>query len=202
MSIRIYWGPMFSGKTSCAQQLYVTALLHEQRVVFIKHSSDKRYSEKPLSVSHDSIAFSCITYETLEKAEHLDVNLILIDEAQFFQPDHLRDFCLKHKKSNVDVCVFGLNCNTKGQIWEAMAAVLPFADTISVREAACIVCNEPCKRTRLRVADPNAPNVRVGADDIYVPCCEEHQTTEVSDDMVTQRANLLRVIRTMKVAVI
>lgn len=77
-------GPMFSGKTETGFQRVRSAIMGGKRAVIIKHSTDTRYTKKPLASSHDGFHMRALVVETLEHEPlglPLDVELIFVDEG-------------------------------------------------------------------------------------------------------------------------
>ena len=91
--IEVICGSMFSGKTEELIRRLKRAKIANPKVQIFKPSKDTRYDIVNV-VSHDENAIASIPVQSsLEIFDHIkDVNVIGIDEAQFFD-DRLPDVC-------------------------------------------------------------------------------------------------------------
>ena len=73
-SLKLFLGPMYSGKTSKLLEIYKQCTFCNIPVIVINHKSDTRYHESMLS-THDKVMIPCIQTNSLgEIWNHKDVN--------------------------------------------------------------------------------------------------------------------------------
>ena len=97
--LEVVTGSMFSGKSEELIRRLRRSQYAKQKVIVFKHSIDTRYGEASVvSHSKDKIdAFPAGTVEEMDKflKNHPDVEVIGIDEVQFFGSDVV-EFCEKY----------------------------------------------------------------------------------------------------------
>lgn len=138
--IEVICGSMFSGKTEELIRRLRRARYANLRVEIFKPEIDNRYHETDI-VSHDenSIASTPVTHSRniLLMAEGVDV--VGIDEAQFFDPDILE--VAEHlARKGVRVIVAGLDMDYTGKPFGPMPNLLAIADYITKLHAICVRC--------------------------------------------------------------
>lgn len=139
-------GPMFSGKTSRIIEIYNYCINNSISVIAINHILDQRYGSNNIS-SHDSITIPCIQIEKLNdiylNKEYnkilLESNVILINEAQFFED--LFNFAIDlvdNKYKKVHIC--GLDGDFKRNKFGQLSDLIPYCNTITKLNAICNNC--------------------------------------------------------------
>lgn len=105
---------------------------------------------------------------------------ILVDEVQFFTPDHVRQLARIADELNTPVMCYGLKNNSQGDLFSSsIATLLAYADQIQEIKQ---VCHCGRKATMILKYDKNGKPVRtgnvveVGAEDRYVSVCRPHWT--------------------------
>lgn len=168
-------GPMFAGKTS-----YLIKVYGEGRgVVVFKPDLDKRYTKRPVVVSHDRREIPSVLVNNDRPEEMLELvaeaKTVLIDEVNFFA-DSIREVVEKLRNQGVDVYVAGLNRYADGDEWGAMNALTQIADERYELTARCDgeggKCKSPATRSYRKI--PNMERVQVAGADEYGAACEEH----------------------------
>jgi thymidine kinase len=138
--IEVICGSMFSGKTEELIRRLRRARYANLRVEIFKPEIDNRYHDTDI-VSHDenSIASTPVTHSRniLLMAEGVDV--VGVDEAQFFDPDILEVVELLAGKG-VRVIVAGLDMDYTGKPFGPMPNLLAIADYITKLHAICVRC--------------------------------------------------------------
>lgn len=174
-------GPMFSRKTSELISLARQHMIAEDKVIAFKPSNDIRYSETKI-VSHTGEELDATPIDRRfpgqmikcvhELEEHDgNIDVICIDEAQFFQESAMRGvisyFLYNLRKT---IIVSGLSQDSFGDPFGAMPYILAIADDIIHKKAVCSSSKMVGAATRtFRKNTSDATQVVVGGKDIYEP---------------------------------
>jgi thymidine kinase len=138
--IEVVCGSMFSGKTEELLRRLRRANIANQKVAIFKPTIDTRYDETKV-VSHDATAIEAtpVTHSSalLEVAD--DVNVVGIDEAQFFDLG-LTDVCQQLALRDIRVIVAGLDMDYRGVPFGPMPHLLAVAEYITKVHAICVHC--------------------------------------------------------------
>lgn len=168
MELKIFCGPMFSGKTLAL--INILDLPNTGKKICLKPMIDNRYSENCI-VSHDGKEYPCTTLNKLMsmKTELLDYSLIAIDEAQFF-PD-VAKFChfLMSKNANVKVFISMLNSDFRCNAWSSTCHLLPYVSSMEILHSKCHECDQKALHTYK--TSSSKKQVHIGGSDVYVPLC-------------------------------
>lgn len=188
--LRAIVGPMFSGKTTELLRVLRKYAIAGYRVILVKPSTDTRYSVQKV-VSHDGLEMEALvvepSYAGISRVADLllEHDVIGIDEFQFFEHSReLSRFLLELSERRL-VIVAALNLDFRGEPWEVVKEVLPYADDIRVLRAVCTYtdergrkCGRPATRTQRlldgRPAPYESPRVMVGGRESYEARCKRH----------------------------
>lgn len=162
MSLTMFLGPMFSGKTTALVEAGNMRLSDGKTVLGFRPDLDVR----PTRTIHDDSCFDTITVTYLPP--RVDADIILIDESQFFHPDLLRAFILSHVRGH-EIFVAGLLGTFRRTPFHSIAEILPLANTVLVFSAMCDVCDGSATLTKRTVASDKA--ILVGDKESYEPRC-------------------------------
>ena len=178
MSLDLYIGPMFAGKSSAVLGLIRRNAVIGRQTFCITSSLDTRYTSVPSIVSHNhesspATALSSLMPAINSPAFHT-AECIIIEEAQFF-PD-LEEFVLlavEHHRKHV-ICV-GLDGDSKRRPFGQLLNLIPYADKIQKFTALCGHCADGTEAifTHRRTSVIQA-QVAVGGQDTYEPLCRRH----------------------------
>ncbi|MCU0388046.1 MAG: thymidine kinase [Chitinophagaceae bacterium] len=174
--IEVICGSMFSGKTEELIRRLKRARIANLKVEIFKPAIDVRYDEVNI-VSHDENSIHSTPVDNSQKilfyAE--DVDVVGIDEAQFFDPEITR-VCqiLAHK--GIRVIVAGLDMDYLGNPFGQMPNLLSIADYITKLHAICVKCGNIASFSH-RLSKENG-QVLLGEKDIYEPLCRKHYFEE------------------------
>lgn len=179
--IEVITGSMFSGKSEELIKRFRRLKYANRKIVIFKHSSDSRYDET--KVASHSLNFieaepvdSIIKMEKLMEEKYYDVEVVGIDEVQFFG-EEIVDFCEKLADSGKRVIVAGLDQDFKGDPFKPMDKLLAKAEFVDKFNAICMVCGSPASRTqRLVNGEPAYSDdsiVKVGASESYEARCRK-----------------------------
>jgi len=171
-TLRLFVGPMYAGKTSKLIETYKEAIKNKQNVIVLTHSSEIRYSIDQLS-THDQKQISCFKYDkinTFVKDKHDDISdsqVILIDEAQFFEDlIEIRELVDTHQKH---IFVFGLDGDFKREVFGDILQLIPMSDHVEKLTAICASCKEKPGIFSKRITR-NMEQKDIGSSS-YIPLC-------------------------------
>ena len=169
--IEVICGSMFSGKTEELIRRLKRAKFAKQKVEIFKPSLDTRYSDIEV-VSHDSNHISSTPIESSTSILLLatDVDVVGIDEAQFFDAD-LVDVCNELARRGTRVIIAGLDMDFKCQPFGPMPALMSIADEVTKVHAICVKCGNLAYVSHRLVS--NDKQVLLGEKAEYEPLCRE-----------------------------
>lgn len=175
MSIRLYIGCMFSGKTTELLREYTRWKNINKNVIMINYINDDRYGQDDFVYSHDKNKVPCIRLKNLSEApiELLEKNdVILINEGQFF-PD-LIEFCklwCDVYKKNIVVC--GLDGDHLRIPFVEISSLISIADEVIKLQAFCKKCNDGTRAIFTKRLSEEKERIVIGSDK-YIPVCRKH----------------------------
>jgi thymidine kinase len=164
---------MFSGKTD---ELIARARAAQSAVVF-KPAVDTRHP-RDLVVSHSGESVSAVAVADSHELPALvrDVQLVAIDEAQFFDPG-LVDAVGVLRANGTKVVVAGLDLDFRREPFPTAQRLVGIADRVVRHVARCGRCGRDAPLTQRllngRPAPLDDPVVRIGDEELYEPRCEE-----------------------------
>jgi thymidine kinase len=167
--IEVICGSMFSGKTEELIRRLKRAKIAGQRVEIFKPRIDTRYDDRQV-VSHDANSILSTPVESSQKILTLlnEVNVVGIDEAQFFDKD-LPDVCQDLALKGIRVIVAGLDMDYRGHPFGPMPNLLAVAEYITKVHAICQHCGNLATHS-YRVAEDES-TVMLGEKDTYEARC-------------------------------
>ena len=167
--IEVICGSMFSGKTEELIRRLKRAQFARQQVKIFKPLTDTRYDEEQI-ISHDANAILSVPIPSSNALLHLDheVNVVGIDEAQFFDLD-LTAVCQTLAIRGVRVIIAGLDMDYKGVPFGPMPHLLAVAEYITKVHAICVHCGNLATHSYRLVAGDE--QVLLGEKDKYEPRC-------------------------------
>jgi thymidine kinase len=197
MSLSVYTGPMFSGKTSYLIRdiTEFCDLPGNNKALLINHALDTRDIEHKIS-SHSSSynglssKITCVSTDDLSTVDVSDYPVIGIDEASFFEmlvPQ------IKHWLSlGKDIVCSGLDGNYRMERFGNIADLLPLSDKFIKLNAKCSLCvqelidNGGTLNSKNTVLAPftrklctnhhggNTNDIDIGGADKYIAVCRRH----------------------------
>lgn len=168
-SIEVIAGSMFSGKTEELIRRLKRAKIARLKVEIFKPAIDTRYSVAEV-VSHDENSILSTPVESSGNIMLLtgDVDVIGIDEAQFFDPG-LIDVSIALANMGIRVIIAGLDMDFKGKPFGPIPGLMAIADHITKVHAICMRCGDVAQFShRLSNADKL---VLLGEKNEYEPLC-------------------------------
>lgn len=174
MSITIYTGCMYSGKTSQLISEYKKWKKIGKNVLCINYAKDERYGKDEFMYSHNMERAKCVKVINLFDVPEIllkESDLIMINEGQFFSD--LVNFCVKWCETcNKNIIVCGLDSDFQrkpiGQINELMS----LCDNIVKLKALCDICKDGTPALFSWRNTNDKQQIVIGTD--YIPVCRKH----------------------------
>jgi len=168
-TIEVVCGSMFSGKTEELIRRLNRARIARLKVEIFSPKADTRFVENAL-VSHNANSIPSTPVENASSILLLasDVNVVGIDEAQFFD-DELPDVCNILANKGVRVIVAGLDMDYKGQPFGPMPLIMAMAESVTKLQAVCVRCGNPAMYSYRLVPDDS--RILLGEKESYEPRC-------------------------------
>lgn len=168
---------MFSGKTEELIRRMKRAKIANLKVEIFKPSVDIRYHEMNI-VSHDDNSIHSTPIDNSQTILLLsqDVDVVGIDEAQFFDPE-IMHVCQQLALKGIRVIVAGLDMDFMGKPFGPMPQLLAIADYITKLHAICVICGNMASFSYRKLAANS--QVLLGQKDEYMPLCRKHYFDEM-----------------------
>lgn len=172
-------GSMFSGKSEELIRRLRRGLYAKQKVIVFKPAIDDRYhKDKIVSHNGNSVeAFNITTASEIFKQDLTDVDVVGIDEVQFFEKEIVH-IAQKLADQGHRVIVAGLDLDFRGEPFEPMPQLMAVSEEVTKLHAVCSVCGGPASRTQRLIngkpARRDDPIILVGADESYEARCRAH----------------------------
>jgi thymidine kinase len=178
-TLEVICGSMFSGKTDELIRRLRRAVIARKRVQVFKPAVDVRYALEKVT-SHAGGDFDALPVAKAERildALEPDVEVIGVDEAQFFDPG-IVNVVRTLADRGLRVIVAGLDTDFRAEPFGPMPTLMAQAEQVDKLQAICMVCGEPASRTQRLVNGHPArfddPVVIVGASEMYEARCRAH----------------------------
>lgn len=187
-------GTMGSAKTLNLLAVAHTYQLQNKKVLILKPYLDDRFgkgvvrSRSGLEKDADLLVSS-----DTRLSPHLiyDLSAILVDEAQFLDPefvDHLREISIDQ---NIPVLCYGLRTDFRCELFPGSKRLLELADVIEEIKSTCHYCNKKAvfnMRLLNGMATLSGPQVQLGAEEKYLPTCAICYAQKVKSSALTDSA--------------
>ena len=176
--LNITFGPMYSGKSTELLRVY-NKLKKKCEILVINHKNDNRYGETHNVYTHNNQKLNCISFEKLNEYHKLfmdeykeTVNVILIDEAQFFED--LYEFCkyMVDEKKMI-VYVFGLSGDFERNKFGQILDLIPISNNVTYLKSICHCCEKVKDAPFTMRKTSNKEQVSVGGSEEYIAVCRE-----------------------------
>jgi len=168
--IEVITGGMFSGKSEELVRRLRRAVIARQRVQVFTPQTDTRYdSERVVTRDKRELeAKSVKDAKDLRAHLHWGVQVVGIDEAQFFEDD-LVDLVNELADAGVRVIVAGLDQDFRRRPFGPMPLLLATAEYVDKMHAVCVRCGAPAQYSQ-RIAG-GGEQVQVGDVEAYEARC-------------------------------
>ena len=172
--IEVVTGCMFSGKTEELIRRITRAKIAKKSVMIFKPAVDNRYHSQHI-VSHDANAIYSVPVEKAqdiwEKATAEPVDVIGIDETQFFEND-IVDVCNELANSGIRVIIAGLDMDYQGKPFGPMPYLMAVAEYVTKLQAVCAISGELANFSYRKV--PSDRQVLLGETESYEARTRRH----------------------------
>lgn len=174
-------GPMFSGKSAELIRRLTIQDIAQKKIVIFKHGADDRFGHPEDISSRNGHHLSAIPVRQVsEMYDHLDstqggqgfenLDLVGIDEIQFFDRDELVALCKKLvDEHGITVIVCGLDSDYLQVPFESTAHLMALADSVYKTSAVCMQCRDTDAVYTHRLTG-GEDRVEIGSDN-YEPRC-------------------------------
>ena len=176
--IEVVCGPMFAGKTEELIRRVKRMDFAKKKYLIFKPTIDNRYSLSEV-VSHNMRKVKAINISSSSEIKKYltdDVEAVLIDEVQFFDPEVV-EVCKSLANQGLRVICTGLDCDFRGNPFPIVASLLAMAESITKLTAICVCCgNEATMTQRIINGEPakySDPTILVGEKESYEPRCRK-----------------------------
>jgi thymidine kinase len=169
-AVEVITGGMFSGKSEELVRRLRRAVIARQRVQVFKPRTDTRHDSGRL-VTRDNReldALSVVDSRELEARLDPEVEVVGIDEAQFFDPD-LAPLVTTLADRGIRVIVAGLDLDYAREPFGPMPLILALAEYVDKMHAVCVRCGAPAHYSQ-RIAG-GGDQVLVGDAEAYEARC-------------------------------
>ena len=179
-NLKLYVGPMFSGKSTKLLQQVERYRYAKKSVVCFKPAMDNRYSSEGLIITHSGIDVPCVLVkdakDILEYFVDKDLpDAIAVDEA--FMIDDISSICLDFfYNKRIDVLVSTLDMSSSMTLFQEVSTLLGHATMVKKCKAVCTICGDDASYTMRKEEFSNTDLIQVGGDDIYEARCLKHHS--------------------------
>ena len=171
MSLKIIMGNMFSGKTTELIRRLKRYKVIGKRILVLNSSLDTRSSDEVLK-THDNSKFECLKVSNLEDVDYSEVDIVAVDEAQFFSG--LKPFVEKVLMDNKTILLAGLDGDYKQENFGEIIDCIPLADKVFKITAMCMECMDGTHGPfTKRIVDYEGKNL-IGGKEMYKAVCRKH----------------------------
>jgi len=171
MSLKIIMGNMFSGKTTELIRRLKRYKVIGKRILVLNSSLDTRSSDEVLK-THDNSKFECLKVSNLEDVDYSEVDIVAVDEAQFFSG--LKPFVEKVLMDNKTILLAGLDGDYKQEKFGEIIDCIPLADKVFKITAMCMECMDGTHGPfTKRIVDYEGKNL-IGDKEMYKAVCRKH----------------------------
>lgn len=177
MSLQIYFGPMFAGKSSEILRIVNRNKAIHKPMCIVSYLGDKRYTSEEVLMNHNSVGVPCKKVQALYDLYDLPIfrhaELVIVDEAQFY-PD-LYDFVLKTVETlKKDVVLVGLDGDADRKPFGDLLKCVPLADDVFKLKSYCKLCGDGTDALFSYCTGQKTEQVHVGGAEMYWPLCRKH----------------------------
>ena len=169
MTLQIYIGPMFAGKTTKMIQMF--SFDRDTKIAIDYKDNSDEVTIEPLQNHNDFILEN--TYKTKYLKSLWDYDNILfrsqniyINECQFFSD--LKEFVLECLKKNKNIYLYGLDGDFKQTIFGQTFELIPYCDYIEKIKGTCHCCSN---ESLISYRTSSQKEQYLPNNDCYIPLC-------------------------------
>jgi thymidine kinase len=188
--LEVIAGPMFSGKTEELIRRFKRATYADMKILVVKPKIDNRYSESRVVcrevkegagfIENASLPAIAVpnSWMIIELIRDNSPDLILIDEAQFFDLDlpYVVGLIMdSHVGSKLRIDIFGLDMDAKKKPFGPMGNLMVMANEVFKMTAVCFQCKMPGANLTQKLVSFNS-QIDVGDFEKYEARCRACHT--------------------------
>lgn len=173
------------GTMDSAKSMNMLAVAHNyrkqgKRVLLMKPRLDTRFGATKISSRSGLEAEADLLVDdetTLNPADFVGVDCILVDEAQFLPPPVIEDLRRLTVDPGVPVICYGLRTDFRTRLFPGAQRLMELADAIEEVKVTCQYCHRKaiCNLRFVNGAPTvRGPQVQLGAEEHYAPVCWGH----------------------------
>jgi thymidine kinase len=177
MSLELYIGPMFAGKSTTLLNIIKRNKFMSIPTFCVTSSLDTRWDNKDISITSHT-GEKCAASSTTRLMDlklhpnYKTAKCIIIEEAQFFSD--LKEFVLHAVEvDEKDVVCAGLDGDSLRRPFGQILDLIPYCNSVTKLNAKCAQCKNNGLFT-FRKSQANTNQVMVAGADEYEPLCRKH----------------------------
>jgi len=184
--IEVICGSMFSGKTEELIRRLKRAQFANQKIQTFKPVVDTRYSDVDV-VSHDLHSISCMPIKEAKEMLNVapDVDVVGIDEAQFFGTELVEVVQTLANERGIRVVIAGLDTDYLGKPFGPMPNLLAIAEDVQKVHAICVKCGNLANHSHR--LSKSKKLVVLGEKDVYEPLCRQCFNKAREEEKIAQQ---------------
>src|SRR5690625_3515546 len=150
--VEVICGSMFSGKSEELIRRVRQARYANLSVIVFKPAIDNRFFDDSVVSHNGSTTIAHPVKSSIEILQYLkeveeEIDIVAIDEAQFFEGDIVGVVDeLAHR--GIRVIIAGLDTDFRGEPFGAMPELMSLSETVTKLNAICPICSSPASRTQ------------------------------------------------------
>jgi len=173
------------GAMNSSKSMNLLAIAHNyeelgRKVLLLTPSVDTRSDVNEIAsrvgIHHRAIVIEPDDSITHIVAQHLDVDCILVDEAQFLSVEQVNELSYVVDECGISVICYGLRTDFQHKLFVGSKALLEQADSIEEVKTICTMCNHKAIMNA-RVVDgkriTTGDQVVIGGNESYIPVCRK-----------------------------
>jgi thymidine kinase len=167
--IQVITGCMFAGKTT---ELINRLRATNDNYLLVKPVIDNRDSED-IVCTHDGLEEKAIRVRKVSDVFALlsNIQVVGIDEAQFFTMSIIDDLCYLQEK-NIKIIIAGLEKDYLHKPFKSMTKIISMSDSVIRLKATCNNCGQDASYSH-RKNTTSKQQLLIGAENFYEALCEE-----------------------------
>lgn len=178
-----YYSTMNAGKSTSLLQSSHNYQERGMRTLVYTYAADDRgrgkvHSRIGLAADASHFAPDTNLYAEVAREHARDaVGCVLVDEAQFLEPVHVRQLAAVADQLNVPVLCYGLRTDFQGQLFPGSARLLAVADNLVELKTICHCGRKATMVVRTRPdgsVEVDGEQVEIGGNERYLPLCRKH----------------------------
>lgn len=176
-----FYSVMNAGKSLSLLQVNHNYKTKNLKTLLIKPDIENRFGENKigsrLGVSEEAISInSKSNILNIINEYDEDISAILVDEGQFLSKEQVIQLSDIVDYKDIDVLVYGLKTNIKGELFQGSESLLVYADKIIEIKQLCSLCQNKATM-HLKFKDGTLDfdtEIDIGKEEKYISVCRKH----------------------------